>query len=312
MLKTLKRVLPAPVVALAYRMRNAARSRLAQRQGLLGSDPRRTRAMIGQVDSGWRYRIDLAVACPDNAFIPRVAGAGELRDGLMTMHNGITLGGLSYYGPGMLNLLIENRGVHEPQEERAFAEVLKHVSPGGTMLELGAYWGFYSLWFCKAVPGARCFLVEPDAYHLKSGENNFRINACPAVFHHAYAGEREGIAEDQVPIISVDGFCRSHGIDHLSILHSDIQGAEAAMLRGASAMLDERMIDFLFISTHTNDLHAECIALLQASKYVVLASVDMDQSFSIDGLIVARRAEIAAPAAVDVALKGVERKERGA
>ena len=219
------------------------------------------------------------------------------------MHNGIKVGGRSYYGSGNLNLLVENRGVHEPQEERAFAELLPYIPAGGTkMLQPAPYWGFYSLWFYKAVPDARCFLVEPHDYNLKAGEANFQINGYRATFHQAYVGEREGTAEDTVPIISVDGFCRARGIDHLDILHSDIQGFEVDMLKGAAGMLgNKKKTDYVFISTHSNELHAECAPLaFGAHDYVVLASVDMDRSFSIDGLIVARRAEIPEPRGLEV------------
>ena len=57
------------------------------------------------------------IACPDNQFIPRVPDAGKLEGGQVVMHNGIKVGGMGYYGAGILNMLIENRGVHEPQEE---------------------------------------------------------------------------------------------------------------------------------------------------------------------------------------------------
>ena len=50
-------------------------------------------------------------------------------------------------------MLLENKGVHEPQEEKAFLEVLNYVEKGSTMIELGSYWGFYSLWFNKKIKG---------------------------------------------------------------------------------------------------------------------------------------------------------------
>lgn len=172
------------------------------------------------------------------------------------------------------------------------------------MLELGAYWGFYSLWFYKAVPNASCFLVEPLAYNLKCGQDNFRVNGYPAVFHQAYVGDQDGVARDSLPIISVDGFCRNRGISHLSILHSDIQGFELDMLRGATEMLGNRKIDFIFISTHSNELHAQCVEFLKTHNYPILVSVDLDQSFSIDGLIVARRAELPDPRSLEVSQRG--------
>ena len=57
-------------------------------------------------------------------------------------------------------VLHRNRGVHEPGEERMFAEVIRRMPPGALMIELGSYWAFYSTWFGKAVPSARIFCVE--------------------------------------------------------------------------------------------------------------------------------------------------------
>jgi hypothetical protein len=38
-----------------------------------------------------------------------------------------------------------NRGVHEPLEEFVFQEVLKRLPEACAMIELGAYWGHYSM-----------------------------------------------------------------------------------------------------------------------------------------------------------------------
>src|SRR5947207_2242757 len=72
----------------------------------------------------WDGRIATVLACPDNARIPRHPQAGEVVDGALIMHNGIKVDPLCYYGGGMLEMLRRNKGVHEPQEEVAFAEIL--------------------------------------------------------------------------------------------------------------------------------------------------------------------------------------------
>jgi hypothetical protein len=288
----LRRVLPSTLID---QLRDVLfRLRIGGSLGL--ADPKTAQAAIGDVDPEWRRRIDDVVSCPDNAFIPRVPGAGRTEDGLVTLHNGLRVSAMGYYSSGMLNLLIENRGVHEPQEERAFREVLDRVAPGGTMIELGAYWGFYSLWFAGSVPGAQCFLVEPNSANLLSGKINFRRAGFQAVFERAYAGREEGRAADGTRIVNVDAFCRRRGIEHLSILHSDIQGAEADMLRGAASMLAGRKIDYVFISTHDNPLHRQCMEILEGHGYVVLASADCDETYSDDGLVVARSPSVKLPA----------------
>jgi hypothetical protein len=243
----------------------------------------------------WTRRIRDAVASPDNAFIPRHPDAGKIVDGQMIMHNGLRVGELSYSGPGNRRLMAENRGVHEPQEERVFQEVLKHMSPGAVMLELGSYWAFYSMWFYQAVADATCFCVEPAAENLEMGRQNFALNFGPSParvsIERAYVGARPGQSEDGVPIISVDSFMEAHGIDRLNILHADTQGFEVQVLEGASKALAARKIDYIFISTHGNQLHYRCLQDLRRLNFAILADIDYLESYSFDGLIVARRAE---------------------
>ena len=292
----LQRAIPMPCRRFAHNVLATWKSRkFVNRRRALNS--------LGKVDAHWRLRIDDAIACPDNRLIDRVADAGQLIDGVLTLHNGIRVGGLGYCGAGILNLLVENRGVHEPQEERAFGDVLKHIARGGTMLELGAYWGFYSLWFAQEVAAADCHLLEPHPANIRSGKINFKLNERAATFSQAYVGPSDDTADDGVPVVTVDSHCRMQPIDHLAILHADIQGAEVDMLCGAAVMLADRRIDYVFISTHSNALHYECIDILNSHEYTILASADLDETFSVDGLIVARSPHLAAPSKLTISLK---------
>jgi hypothetical protein len=259
------------------------------------TSPGLSRESVAVVTPEWRARIEDVKAAPDNAHIPRATNAGALTNGWITMHNGIEVGALGYYGAGVLNMLMENHGVHEPQEERAFGEVLKYIEEGGTMLELGAYWGFYSLWFKKAVSSARCFLIEPDLGNLKSGKVNFARNGEDALFEQAYIGIDVAIASNGIRIVSVDAFCAERAIQRVSILHADVQGAEMDMLRGASYMLKDKKIDFIFISTHSNQLHSDCIDFLISRGYEILAEADLNETYSYDGVIVAKSDRLAEP-----------------
>lgn len=293
---TLKHAVPWPVVRMARRLRGYWRSRNY-------ADPGVAARSLGEVDADWRRRIDDVRACPDNAFIPRVPDAGILKDGLITMHNGIKVSALGYYGAGTMNMLVENAGVHEPQEERAFAAVLKLIPAGGTMLEVGAYWGFYSVWFAKTIERSRNVLLEPEPENLKSARENFRINGATAVFDSAYVGAADGRAENGTPIITIDSLCARHGINHLAILHADIQGFEVEMLRGANRMLSGGHVDYVFISTHSNELHDSCAETLKSLGYLILASANLDETSSVDGLLVARRGSLDGPEEIPITRK---------
>jgi hypothetical protein len=261
---------------------------------------RTARNAVGKVDSEWRKRIDDVISSPDNAAILRAPDAGKLQGYVITMHNGVRVCANGYYGSGILNMLIENKGVHEPQEERAFEAIIEHLQDDCTMLELGAYWGFYSLSLLQQRPKARCFLVEPDKANLLSGELNFRLNGRKGVFVQAGVDRPPQIGPRT---ISVDSFCRDHGIEHLDILHADIQGYELLMLEGACRMLSSGKVDFVFISTHSNSLHADCIKSLESAGYVVLAEADLNETFSYDGLIVAKHRGIDQPKEIKISRK---------
>lgn len=217
---------------------------------------------------------------PNNSRIPRDPHAGEIRDGAVVMHNGllVRLGG---YYDRFSDILLMNRGVHEPQEEAVFAEVLTKIPAGGTMLELGSYWAFYSLWFFARIPGARCYMVEPHPERIKAGMHNFKLNRSTGDFVQAGIGGNNGI--------TVDGFLKDKRIAALDILHSDIQGAELEMLRGAAESMRAGRIRYFFISTHSQDIHLSCLKLLEESGYEIIASADYEkQTFCYDGIIVAK------------------------
>lgn len=269
---------------------------LAQRINAIAG--RACRAVSPALEHRWRRRFDPAywdnwpertrqvMACPDNPFIPRVPSAGRVDGGVQIMHNGLKVRAGSYYGQEPIRLLQCNRGVHEPQEERVFQEVLKKIPPGAAMLELGAYWSFYSMWFCSVVPGARAFMVEPFAANLAEGKANFSLNNLKGHFTHAWVGVAAGVAPDNVPVVSVDDLAATHGLEEIALLHSDIQGAELDMLKGGEKILGRNQVAYTFISTHGEEIHGACDGFLRERGYLPVASIPPSESYSLDGILV--------------------------
>jgi hypothetical protein len=268
---------------------------------------RENRAWVQTFD--WGNRVRDALACPDNAYIPRVASAGKIENGQLIMHNGLRVHELSYDGEGPRDLMKRNRGVHEPQEERLFMEVLKSLPPGSTMLELGSYWAFYSMWFYREVPDARCFCVEPASRNIQMGKDNFALNFSPqprVVFEQAFAGSADNSAAltGSIPTVSVDGFLAKHKIERLAILHADTQGHELDVLLGAKNSLSRKVTDYVFLSTHTNELHRRCLEELRSKEYRILADIDLLETFSFDGLIVGQSPTLPETPFCKLSLKG--------
>lgn len=254
------------------------------------------------LDSEWKSRIDDVVNCPDNDFIKRHAKAGIVKNGKQMMHNGIliTLGG--YYGEPMTQMLKINKGVHEPQEEFAFEKVLLNMSEGATMIELGAYWSFYSIWFNKMVKGAKNYLVEPELFNMMYGINNLRLNNAQGNFTRAYVGKTssKGIFP---PVICVDDYVSENNISFIDILHSDIQGYEYEMLLGAKKSIIQNKIGYMFISTHGNEVHYKCLNFLMENEFQILCHADEFDTYSLDGLIVAKAKNHRGVEKIDISLK---------
>lgn len=234
----------------------------------------------------WLPRIQKVSSGQDNQFIPRDKTAGKIIDGFLMMHNGVKIEPLSYYNYGMLKMLIDNKGVHEPQEERIFQEVLAGLAADKnfTMLELGAYWSFYSMWFLKSFPKSRCIMVEPDRMNLFYGKANFKANNLNGDFVLAGIGKE---VDSENSITTVDTVCQQKGIEFLDILHSDIQGFEYDMLIGSKRMLSEKRVGYVFVSTHSNELHESCYKILKEEyNFSLVASANLDESCSWDGILV--------------------------
>ncbi len=240
------------------------------------------------IDDRFKYRISEVISCPDNKLIPRVSNAGNVKNGKQTMHNGLLINLGSYYGPEVAQQLYCNKGVHEPQEEYVFQEVLKSMKPNSTMIELGAFWSFYSMWFQSEISNAKNYMVEPDEFNLGCGKRNFTLNKMNGDFTQAFVGNKTSIDKQGQRTICVNDFSEEKKIEFIDILHCDIQGYEYDMLIGASKMIEMDAIGYFFISTHSNEVHYQCKEFLNSKNYIILASSDLDETYAEDGLIVAK------------------------
>lgn len=226
------------------------------------------------------------VSDPLNLLIERHPRAGMIEDGLVRLHNGNRVpfeGQEAYYGR-FSELLVINRGVHEPLEEYVYQELMRRMPEEPMMLELGAYWGHYSMWMKSVRPRAKVYLVEPMEEHIEIGQANFS--------RHGYDGNfiRSLVCKQH---FVVDRFLEEHGYPRLDILHSDIQSYEVEMLEGCVESFRRRLIDYVFVSTHSQVLHDQVVASLSAAGMRVEISSGFDEeSTSYDGFVFAIRAEL--------------------
>jgi len=261
------------------------------------------------------FRVAMTCSCRDSDPIAKVPGAGEIQqdpssgEAIQLMHNGLRVVAGGYYGDWMSTIIRTLQGHHEPQEELLFDALLRRLNgEAGTMIELGSFWSYYSLWFLSQNPSQRrAICVEADPAHLAIGRRNAALNQLSPTFVHGFAGETP--TSEPVPFptersgsvdlhcFSVDQLMDQHQIDQLSILHLDTQGAELSVLKGASEAIRAGRIRFLVVSTHSYEIcgdpliHQRCVAWLQEHGAHIICEHDVHESFSGDGLIVASFAE---------------------
>lgn len=239
-----------------------------------------------KIDKDWEIRIKDVLKSPDNLYIPRVINAGKVNNGVQVMHNGIKILAGSYYGKEITTMLRRNKGVHEPQEERIFKEVLDILPCNPIILELGAYWAFYSMWFLKETKNGKAYLIEPDFNNLEFGIKNFKLNNLLGTFELGMIGSDLNL-ENNPPFLTVDHVIEKRKISFLDVLHCDIQGYEYQMLMGAILTFTQKKIGYVFISTHSNSIHKQCIEFLEKMDYKIACECNLDETYSFDGLIVA-------------------------
>jgi hypothetical protein len=226
--------------------------------------------MESDMNNPYQSRFNLIMSDPLNAMIPRVAGAGDCIDGIITMHNGLKVYDQSYYGR-FSEILKLNGGVHEPSEEYVFGKIIeRYRGKSPVMVELGSYWAFYSMWMKLIAPDSETICIDVDSNCLEVGLNHYDLNG----FGGTFITERIGSSG-----IPVDG--------RIDLLHCDIQGDEVEMLRSESSRFNRSDIDYVFISTHSMKGHHQCTDLLNQYGYHIIAEVDFQRTFCEDGIIVA-------------------------
>ena len=224
------------------------------------------------------------ISDPLNLLIERDSFSGTVdKEGYVCLHNGNRVpasGENSYYG-NFSQILIINRGVHEPLEEFCFQEMLKKIKDQKPiMIELGAYWAHYSMWFLKKFPKAECFMVEADSQSKNIGISNFQTNNFP---NGQFILSK--VADDG---FKLDSFMNEKKLKKISLLHSDIQGWELVMLNGANNFLAQQVANYIFLSTHSQKIHEEAKRILESFDYVIEVSSDFDNhTTSYDGFILA-------------------------
>jgi FkbM family methyltransferase len=256
----------------------------------------------------WRhYLTAVTESCPDVCRrIPKVSEAGKIftedhaQLGLtqyQVMHNGLKIKLNSYYDNLYTQIISDRKGHHEMEEELIFYEVLQSLPDEICFIEVGAYWGYYSMWAQKAKKATRNILLEPNVDHLKVAQENFVLNGLQGEFLQAGISSLSEPRQDRViegnvvrdlEMISIDDLMTRFEVDFAHVIHADTEGAEFHLLKGSLQSMQNERIGYLFLSTHSRKLHAQCLEFLEQNDFLIIASLSTDEGFGANGILIAR------------------------
>ena len=171
------------------------------------------------------------------------------------------------------------------------------------MIEIGAFWAYYTAWFLSAVPGSTAVCLEPDPRNAACGRRNLDLNGLAATWVTGAAGrtfeagaqfkprpDRDAIS---VPVHGLASLLGAAGHGPVEMLHIDAQGAELPFLESLADPAVIGTVRFLVVSSHDQRItgspttHEDCLRVISRLGGTLLAEHSVEESFSGDGLIVA-------------------------
>lgn len=158
------------------------------------------------------------------------------------------------------------------------------ISPGDVFWDVGAHYGYVTLLAHRRVgPEGRVLAFEPSGRNRSYLTGHVRANRAANVEVLAlaladYEGEakfgggtgsgtrRLGVGAGTTRVRTMDGLVGTQTCPKPTWIKIDVEGAEAAVLRGAAATMRGQPT-LALVATHSNDLHAECLAILSDYGY---------------------------------------------
>jgi FkbM family methyltransferase len=201
------------------------------------------------------------------------------------------------YVPHPLDMRGRHALLHPP---RVHPAVLAYLGPGSVAVDIGANLGEWTVPFARAVGAAgRVLAIEPAPRSAAALEATLSANALrQAEVIRCAAGERDGMAEFAVPIVTsarsdtgtarigpadsgheglrvplrtLDSLVAEQGIGRLDLIKIDVEGSERQVLDGASAILDRHRPALVIETGHEAEGDRRAIRdLLDGLRYRML------------------------------------------
>lgn len=182
-------------------------------------------------------------------------------------------------GAGHQSCLLGTFGV---PKQRLFSRV---VEPGGTVLDIGAHAGFYTLLLSRLVgPAGRVFAFEPLPANLRHLREHLRRNAIvnvtvsptavgetPGTAHFApgpnsYTGALSASGPLTVSVVSLDDLHAAGVLPEPDLIKIDVEGAEDLVLLGARRLI-RKALPTLVVATHGARAEQACARILRSLDY---------------------------------------------
>jgi FkbM family methyltransferase len=177
-------------------------------------------------------------------------------------------------------------GTYEAEKQAAIAQCLR---PGGVLYDVGANVGVYTLLASRLVGGSgHVVAFEPLPANLTFLRRHIQLNRCGnvrvveaalsdrcgtgtfATRGHRSMGRLTTDGGAAVSVLALDEAVRRLALPLPSVIKMDIEGGEAAALRGAADTL-ERSRPVIFLSTHGRAVREQCLDWLGSRGYDVSA-----------------------------------------
>lgn len=168
---------------------------------------------------------------------------------------------------------ILDTGTYEPDMVNILSNLLR---PMDVYFDAGVNEGYFACFAAKVVgPGGKVFGAEPQARLMDVIARNFELNGVRnAVVENVALSEKDGqtvlyLSPDTnsgassffrstrvgsrpqaVKTLALDSVLDTHGIERVRFMKVDCEGAEEAIIAGASSALAARRFDFIMIELH--------------------------------------------------------------
>lgn len=174
-------------------------------------------------------------------------------------------------------------GTYEKEQQEIFE---KKIKSGDVVFDIGANVGFYSLIASKKIGvKGKVYAFEPAPRNLYYLKKHFEINNCHNAIlvsgavsnkndmvyfndgdHPATGFLSNDTGNLLVPTFNLDELIENKKVLAPNLIKIDVEGAEFDVLRGAIKLLNQYH-PTIFLSTHNEKAHIECLSLLRSLNY---------------------------------------------